>query len=143
MRSVALTRQWSEQPAMRRGGICMSKRKVLCVSFDRTVSDDRCTALTEAGYEVTATSNVEDTLELLGREIFDAVIIGHRFPTDERYVLAVEAKEKWDTPVLLVCGATRDSEIPATRRVDALEGNVGLLSALSEVIPAKVVRIAA
>ncbi len=35
---------------------------------------------------------------------FDAVIVGHRFPAEEKYVLAVEAKEKSNTPVLLVCG---------------------------------------
>jgi len=113
----------------------MSKPRVLCVSFDRTVSGSRCVALEEAGYDVAATTTVSEGLDLLGREKFDAVIIGHRFPAEEKYVLAVEAKEKTNLPVLLVCGVSRDLEIPATNRVYALEGSVGLLSALSELFP--------
>ncbi len=113
----------------------MSKRKILCVSFDRTVSERRCALLQEAGYDVTATISAQDALELLGRETFDAVIVGHRFPAEARYLLAVEAEEKSDTPVLLVCGGTRDSEIPATHRVYALEGSAGLLSALAALFP--------
>lgn len=115
----------------------MSERRILCVSFDKVASENRRMPLNEAGYDVTATVSVKEALELLNREKFDAVIIGHRFPAEEKYLLAVEAEEKSNTPVLLVCGTTRDSEIPATRRVYALEGNSGLLSALSELFPAK------
>jgi hypothetical protein len=74
---------------------------------------------------------VTEALDLLKRERFDAVIVGHRFPAKEKYVLAVEAEQKSNARVLLVCGAAADSQIPATNRVYALEGNAGLLSALS------------
>jgi DNA-binding response OmpR family regulator len=114
----------------------MPKRKILCVSFDRTVSENWCATLKEVGYDVTETTNVKEAVELLSRESFDAVIVGHRFPVKERYVLAVEAREKSNTPVLLVCGARPDSEIPATSRVYALEGSAGLLSALAALFPA-------
>jgi DNA-binding response OmpR family regulator len=89
----------------------------------------------EAGYEVTARTSVEEGLDLLNRERFDAVIVGHRFSAEGRYLLAVEAEDKANTPVVLVCGAAHDSEIPATSRVYALEGNIGLLSALARVFP--------
>ena len=68
------------------------------------------------------------------------VIVGHRFSAEEKYLLAVEADEKADTPVILVCGAAPDSEIPATSRVYALEGNTGLLSALSRLFPVEAAR---
>ena len=117
----------------------MPKRRILCVSFDRMVSENRCGALKEAGYDVTATSDVKVALELLSPGSFDAVIVGHRFSPEEKYLLAVEAEEKSNTRVILVCGsATRDSEIPATARVYALEGSEGLLSALSALLPANV-----
>jgi DNA-binding response OmpR family regulator len=102
------------------------------------VSENRRTALKEAGYEVTAITNVKEALELLSRESFDAMIIGHRFSKEEKYLLAVEAEEKSNTPVLLVCGAAPDSEIPATSRVYALEGSAGIVSALSAVFSAGV-----
>ena len=115
----------------------MPKRRILCVSFDRIVSQNRCDALKEAGYDVTATSDVKVALELLSPGSFDAVIVGHRFSPEEKYLLAVEAEEKSNTRVILVCGsATRDSEIPATSRVYALEGSEGLLSALSALLSA-------
>jgi len=115
----------------------MPKRRILCVSFDRIVSQNRCDALKEAGYDVTATSDVKVALELLSPGSFDAVIVGHRFSPEEKYLLAVEAEEKSNTRVILVCGSvTRDSEIPATARVYALEGSEGLLSALSALLPA-------
>jgi DNA-binding response OmpR family regulator len=99
------------------------------------VSEARSTALKEAGYDVTATTDAKEALELLSLGSFDAVIVGHRFSPEEKYLLAVEAEEKSNTRVILVCGsATRDSEIPAASRVYALEGSEGLLSAL---LPAK------
>lgn len=79
-----------------------------------------------------ACTSVQEGLDLLTLEAFDAVIVGHRFSAEERYLLAVEAKEKANTPVVLVCGVTSDSDIPASARVYALEGNLGLLAALSE-----------
>ena len=84
---------------------------------------------------MTATTNVKEALELLSRERFDAAIVGHRFAAEEKQVLGVEAKEKSNTPVLLVCGASRDSQIPATSRVYALDGSAVLLSALSTLKP--------
>lgn len=113
----------------------MPSPKVLCISFDRVVSDSRCSTLREAGYEVTASTNIDEALDLLNHDKFDAVIVGHRFSTDEKYLVAVQAKEKSNTPVVLVCGGTPESEIPATSRVYALEGNAGLLSTLSRLLP--------
>jgi DNA-binding NtrC family response regulator len=112
-------------------------RKVLCISFDRVVSDGRCSTLREAGYEVTASTNIDEALDLLNHDRFDVVVVGHRFSTDEKYLPAAQAKEKSNMPVVLVCGGTPESEIPAPRRVYALEGNAGLLSALSRLFPAE------
>jgi DNA-binding response OmpR family regulator len=113
----------------------MPRAKLLCISFDRVVSESRCSSLRQAGYDVVATTNIDDGLDLLDRDRFDAVILGHRFSAEQKYLVAVQAEEKVNTPVVLVCGATSESEIPATRRVYALEGNTGLLSVLSQLCP--------
>ena len=81
----------------------MPSPKILCISFDRVVSESRCSSLKEAGYDVTARTNVKEGLELLNRDRFDAVIVGHRFSAEEKYLLAA-AREKANTPVILVCG---------------------------------------
>jgi len=114
----------------------MPYRTILCISFDGLVSEGRCRSLKDAGYEVTATINVNEGMELLNRKKLDAVIIGHRFSTEEKRLLAEQAK-KAGIPVVLVCGATSESSIPATSRVYALEGGAGLLSALSRLFVAE------
>jgi len=116
----------------------MRGQRVLCVSFDLAVSDIRCTVLRGAGYAVTATINVEKALDLLSRERFDLVIVGHRFATADKYVLTVEAEEKENIPVLLVCGVSADRDIPAAGRVYALEGTAGLLTAAAALLSKRV-----
>jgi hypothetical protein len=120
----------------RRGLVCLARRFCAFLSIE-LFSESRCSRLKEAGYDVTAGTSVKEGLELLNRDRFDAVIIGHRFSAEEKYLFTVEAKEKANRPVILVCGATQGSEIPATSRVYALEGNTGLLSALSRLFPAE------
>lgn len=115
----------------------MPNRTILCISFDGVVSESRCRSLKDAGYEVTATISVNEGMDLLNRKKFDAVIVGHRFSTEEKHLLVLQAKEKTNAPVVLVCGATSEPGIPATSRVYALEGNAGLLSALSDLFPAE------
>lgn len=105
----------------------MTEGRVLCVSFDRTVSDVRSDALRKAGYTVTTTTTVGDAIKLLlSEEKFDLVIIGHRFSREEKRGLARMAREDCSTPVLLV-QVSMDSDIPADSRVYALDGTAGLL----------------
>jgi len=106
--------------------------RILCVSFDDVVSRSRVRSLKDAGYEATATTSIDEGMELLNRDRFDAVIVGHRFSTEEKHLLALYATEKTNTAVVLVCGASSESAIPATSRVYALEGNAGLLAALAQ-----------
>jgi len=116
----------------------MHERKVLCVSFDKTVSDSRCAMLRQGGYAVTAITSTEEALQLLGREKFDLVVIGHRFPKPNKQELAAQAREQRKIPVLLVCGAAAETEIPADARVYALEGAEGLLAAVKRLLPVSV-----
>lgn len=82
---------------------------------------------------MTACTSVQEGLDLLGQEPFDAVIVGHRFSAEERYVLAVEANEKANTPVVLVCGVTPDYDIPASSRVHVLDGSGAAVRVVSPV----------
>lgn len=115
----------------------MKQQKVLCVSFDKAVSDMRCAALREAGYAVTAAIDVKAALDFLSQEKFGLLIVGHRFAKADKYLLAVEAEEKANVPVLLVCGTSAERDIPAAGRVYALEGTVGLLIAASALLSEK------
>ncbi len=109
--------------------------KVLCVSFDKTVSDQRAALLKKNGYNVTSTSWPDEAMRCLCAVKYDLVILGHRLAWSDRRDLAHYAREKCETPVVLVCGATRDSEIPADVRVYAIEGMDGLLEAVEKLLP--------
>lgn len=110
------------------------KKTILCVSYDETVSASRRAALEEAGYTVVATTKTADALQMLASVGFDLMIVGHRFSMADKYKLAAEAREN-GTPVVLVCGAAADVDIPADARVYALEGTAGLVEAVAKTLP--------
>ena len=110
------------------------KKTILCLSFEQAVSAGRRAALEAAGYAVVATTRSADAVEMLSSVAFDLVIIGDSCSASEKRNLAVEAKEK-GTPVMLICGAPADAEIPADVRVYAVEGTAGLVSIVANVLP--------
>jgi DNA-binding NtrC family response regulator len=114
----------------------MAERKILCVSFDRLVSDSRYAALKEAGYSVTATIKIEEAMDLLGAEKFGSVVLGHRFSKASKQAVAALAQQA-KIPVVLVCGAGADVEIPADARVYALQGPEGIVSAVNKLLVAQ------
>lgn len=110
------------------------KRTILCLSFDEIVSASRRSALEEAGYTVIATTQAADALELLSSVAFDLMIVGHRFSAGDKHKLAAEAREQ-GIPVLLICGASADAEVPVDVRVYALEGIAGMVGAVARLLP--------
>lgn len=112
------------------------KTTILCLSFDKTVSASRKAVLEEAGYTVVASTTVPDALQMLSAVSFDLLIVGHRFSSTDKHKLTAQARET-GTPVLLICGASAEADIPADLRVYALEGTTGLVAAVARVLPAK------
>ena len=110
------------------------KRTIVCLSFDEPVSASRRSALEEAGYTVIATTQAADALELLSFVAFDLMIVGHRFSAADKHKMAAEARER-GIPVLLICGASADAEVPADVRVYALEGIGGMVTAVAKLLP--------
>jgi DNA-binding NtrC family response regulator len=109
------------------------KRTILCLSFDEIVSASRRSALEEAGYAVIATTQAADALELLSSVAFDLMIVGHRFSAADKHKLAAEARDK-GIPVLLICGASADVDVPADARVYALEGIAGMVATVAKLL---------
>ncbi len=114
------------------------QQRILCLSFDKTVSDSRHALLEGAGYTVTGITAPEVAVELLAKEKFDLLIIGHRFAKSDKQQLALQARERSKIPVLLVCGASADEDVPADARVYAIEGSEGLLAAAKRLLSAHV-----
>lgn len=111
------------------------KKTILCACFDETVAASRRAALEEAGYAVVTSIQAADALQMLSSVGFDLLIVGHRFSAADKRRLATAAAAN-STPVVLICGASADSEISATVRVYALEGMSGLVDGVARVLPA-------
>lgn len=114
----------------------MAEKRILCVSFDKLVSDSRCAELKEAGYSVTTSLQIDQAMELLGSEKFDLVVLGHRFPKAGKQAVARLAQGT-KVPLVLVCGAGPDTDIPADARVYALQGPEGIVAAASQLLSAQ------
>jgi DNA-binding response OmpR family regulator len=113
----------------------MPQNHILCISFDKTVSDTRCAALQEAGYKVVGSTDVEQAFTCLDETKFDLVIIGHRFSKNDKRALISEARQRWHTPVLLLCGASAEADLDADARVFAIEGIEGIMAAVNKLVP--------
>ncbi len=112
----------------------MAAQSILCVSYDRTVLESRSQALQECGYDVAGTLSIEEGFDLLLKRKFDLVIIGHRFPKSDKRSLAAEVRDHWETPLLLICGASPDNDIAADERVYALDGTPALVAAAQRLL---------
>ena len=112
----------------------MSHPRILCVSYDATVSRYRREALTTAGYEVIPTTDVREAARLLEEDQFDLLLLGHRFTTQQKKDLILLAR-KQPLPVLLVCGDSVNSDLAIQGRVYALQGMEGLLTEVSKLLP--------
>lgn len=109
------------------------KKTVLCVSFDETVSANRRQALEAAGYTVATTTRAADALQMFSSVVFDLLIIGHRISSSDKHALSTAAREK-GTPVLLICGASAELEIPADVRVYGVEGTASLVATVDRLL---------
>lgn len=116
----------------------MPRGRILCVSFDKTVSESREFALQEQGHEVVTTTDIDQAMEYLDSLKFDLVIIGHRFDKSDKRALINEVHQRYHTPVLLVCGASADEDLDADVRVFAIEGIDGLVDAADKILRGEV-----
>ncbi len=113
----------------------MPHQKILCLSYDATVSEYRRQALEKARYDVLATTDVKEASQLLDAKQFDLLIIGHRFSIQQKRDLILQAKKREPMPVLLICGASSDSDLAVDGRVYALQGMEGLLAGIAKLLP--------
>ncbi len=122
------------------------KPRVLSVSHDDVVLSTRNEVLTQAGYEVTATVEVEQALACLTERAFDVVVVGDSILPSQRHQLARKIKSaRPGTAVVMLC---RTGETPPPKgTVDALVGSLdgpeALLLAIRNVLPGDSARTSA
>ena len=114
--------------------------KVVCLSYDKAMAEERRVALKKAGFEVLATTVVEQARAIVHRERADVVVIGHHFTDEETGALLAEARKIWGASVVVVTGIGAGPDERADVSVSILQGTSGLVRAVEAAV-AKMVAV--
>ena len=112
----------------------MSMVKVLCLSYDKAMAEERRIALKKAGYEVLALTVVEQARAAVRRERMDVVVVGHHFTDAETDQLLDEAKKIWGASVVVVTGMGAEPDPRADISVSILHGVNALVRAVETAV---------
>ena len=112
----------------------MTMVKVVCLSYDKAIAEERRVALKKAGFEVLATTVVEQAQAIVRRERADVIVIGHHFTDDETGALLAEARKIWGASVVVVTGMGVDQDERADVSVSVLQGTSGLVRAVETAV---------
>lgn len=112
----------------------MSMVKVVCLSYDKGMAEERRIALKRAGFEVLATTLVEQARAAVRRERADVVVVGHHFGDAETEALLSEARKIWGASVVVVTGVGAEPDQRADVSVPVLHGVDGLVRAVQTAV---------
>lgn len=79
--------------------------KILIVEDDKIVRESLVTLLTKDGYEISAVSDGPDALELLQKQVFDAIILDINLPTMDGLEVLNRIKRIQDAPPVIMLTA--------------------------------------
>lgn len=97
-----------------------TKRRILCVDYDRDTCQMLIQLLAHANYEAQALMNVEEALTLAQRQSFNLYILDARFPDGKGLTLCSQIRQFVPhTPIVVYSGAVYDSDREETERAVA------------------------
>ena len=112
----------------------MSMVKIVCLSYDKGIAEERRVALKRAGYEVLATTLAERARAALLRERADVIVIGHHFADVETDPLIDEARKIWGASIVVITGIGASPDVRADVSVPVLHGVTGLVKAVETAV---------
>ena len=113
----------------------MPLSRILCLSYDQSISEERRQALKKAGYDVVATTVVEQAFAVAHSLKCHALVIGHHFMDADTNALISEARTRWRCPVIVVTGIGAGTDVRADVSVPILAGVGGLARAITKIVP--------
>ena len=113
----------------------MPLSRILCLSSDQSISEERRQALKKAGYDVVATTMVEQAFAVAHSSKCNALVIGHHFTDVDTNALIAEARGRWRCPVIVVTGIGAGTDPRADLSVPVLCGVGGLARAVAKLVP--------
>ena len=111
----------------------MSKR-ILSISYDRSLLSTRQLILEQAGYEVTSALGFTDALEWCKKGAFDLVLIGHSIPREDKQTLVKVARMVSQAPVLSILRPTSVPLAEVDYSVKSADGPEALIAAVENAL---------
>ena len=113
----------------------MPLSRVLCLSYDQPISEERRQALKKAGFDVVATTVVEQAFAVARNQKCHALVIGHHFTDEQTNALIADARSRWHCPVIVITGVGAPSDARADVSVPILSGVMGLVRTVVQIVP--------
>ena|SRR5690349_20791975 len=108
---------------------------ILSVSYDVELLTLREAFLRTQGCEVRSVMSIDDALVLLSIQHFDAIIVGHSVPTEDKHRLIIAIKQLWPRlPVLTIVADPQEKDKLADASVAGSAGPDALLGTLKKVM---------
>jgi DNA-binding response OmpR family regulator len=104
------------------------KRRILSISYDRSLLETRQMLLESAGYSVTSAHAFVNGYQECCQGKYDLILMGHSMPREDKTVLVAAIRKNGNAPVLSI---RRHGDAPLTGAeysIDCDEGPVALLA---------------
>jgi hypothetical protein len=110
------------------------QRKILSISYDRTLLTTRELILAAAGYKVRSVLGLEAALAESGRNDFDLVIVGHSISLEDRSKILRRVRKCSKAPILALWRLGPEERLDnADYQLDASEGPIALLKTVRKI----------
>lgn len=111
------------------------QRKILSISYDRTLLTTRGMILSAAGYKVRSLLGLEAALAEAGLNEFDLVIIGHSIPLEERNKILRRLRKFSRAPILALWRLGPEERLDeADYQLEASQGPIALLDMVGRIL---------
>jgi len=109
-------------------------RKILSISYDRTLSTTRGMILAAAGYEVRSALGLETALAQIDRRDFDLIIMGHSIPREDQSKILRQVRKSTKAPILVLWKVGPEKRLDtADYQLEASEGPLALLNTVRRI----------
>lgn len=111
------------------------QRKILSISYDRSLLTTRGLILSAAGYQVRSLLGLEAALAEIGLNEFDLVIIGHSISLEDRNKILRRVRKLSKAPILALSKLGPEEKLDgADYQLEASEGPIALLEMVRRIL---------
>jgi len=110
------------------------KKRILSISYDDSIMKTRHYIFEQAGFDVVSALGFSDALTLCKDGKFDAVVLGHTLPPQDKTALVSVLHDHCHCPIVSIRKPGQGKHPDTDYSVDASEGPEAMLAAVREAL---------